>query len=307
MTDLVIRALVQDEADELFNSLKDPGLVGRALLEPPKNQYRTRPAGGDQRAEWSWVALRDGEVVARVAYWGSEEDTEPVIMEWFAFTDHDAAVRLLRATPYTCEFELPLPAGWDADPEVCAAAEAQIAAVTEAGYSPLVERLSYTWTPDCGVPDRPGRLVFREEPDNAVILETLRRVHSDTLDAHARQAVAKGGLQLAAEEELEFFNWCPSPREWWRLAYTQDGELAGIQVPVHNPSGPAVGFVGVVPEQRGHGYAYDLLVECTHQLVDEGAEFISAATDVANIGMAKAFARAGYPVLRHRYCMTYTG
>jgi GNAT superfamily N-acetyltransferase len=307
MTDLVIRALAQDEADALFTSLPDPGLVGRAILDPPQNAYRTRPNGGDQRAEWSWVALRDGEVVARTAYWGSAEDTEPVVMEWFGFTDREAAVELLRATPYHCNFELPLPVGWDRDPRVRAAAQAQLDAAAEAGYHPLAERLSYRWTPECGVPERPGRLVFRPEPDDEVILDVVRRVHSQTLDAHALLAIEKGGLQQAAEEELEFFTWCPSPRDWWRLAYTPEGELVGIEVPVHNPSGPAVGFIGVVPEQRGHGYGRDLLIECTRQLADEGAQFIAAATDVANAGMAKNFARAGYPVVRHRYVMAHRG
>jgi GNAT superfamily N-acetyltransferase len=155
--------------------------------------------------------------------------------------------------------------------------------------------------------ERPGRLVFRPEPDDEVILDVVRRVHSQTLDAHALLAIEKGGLQQAAEEELEFFTWCPSPRDWWRLAYTPEGELVGIEVPVHNPSGPAVGFIGVVPEQRGHGYGHDLLVECTRHLVDQGAQFIAAATDVANAGMAKNFARAGYPVVRHRYVMAHRG
>lgn len=33
-----------------------------------------------------------------------------------------------------------------------------------------------------------------------------------------------------------------------------------------------------MPEHRGHGYAYDLLVEATHMLADEGADRIVAAT-----------------------------
>lgn len=142
-----------------------------------------------------------------------------------------------------------------------------------------------------------GKLTFRPEPDDEVVLEVLRRVHSATLDAHARKAIeGPGGLDAAAQEELDFFHWCPSPREWLRLAYTPDGEVAGIQVPAHNPSGPCVGFIGVVPEARGHGYGYDLLVECTNFLVEQGAEFVAAATDRGNVPMAAAFARAGYPI-----------
>jgi RimJ/RimL family protein N-acetyltransferase len=71
-------------------------------------------------------------------------------------------------------------------------------------------------------------------------------------------------------------------------------------VPARNHSDPIVGFVGVVPEQRGHGYAYDLLVEATHLLVEEGVDRIVAATDQTNHPMAAIFARAGYPIERER-------
>ncbi|MDT0344139.1 GNAT family N-acetyltransferase [Streptomyces litchfieldiae] len=304
MTDLVIRALQQDEARELFTSLPDPGLVGRVLVDPPGNVYETVADGGEYRPEWTWVALRDGKVVARAAFWGGPDDTEPVALDWFDFTDRDAAVELLRRVPLTADYELMLPPDYTERPPVRAAAEERIEAATEAGYRPLVDRYRYTWTPACGVPERPGRLEFRPEPDDDVVLEVLKRVHSQTLDAHALLAVEKGGVELAAQEELDFFRWCPSPREWWRLAYTPGGELVGIQVPGRNFGGPIVGFIGVVPEQRGHGYGYDLLVECTHTLAAEGAEKIAAATDVGNKGMAKAFARAGYPVAQRRFCMT---
>jgi hypothetical protein len=179
-------------------------------------------------------------------------------------------------------------------------AQARIDTAIVAGMEPLVERYRYTWTPDCGLPERPGRLEFRPEPDDDVILDVLRRIGEGSLDAHTRHAVAAKGVDAAAREELDTLLWFPSPREWWRLAYTPQGHLAGIQVPVRNPNGPAVGFIGVVPEQRGHGYAYDLLVECTHDLVVYGAEGIAAATDRANVPMAAHFAKAGYPVTQER-------
>ncbi|RKN38329.1 GNAT family N-acetyltransferase [Streptomyces hoynatensis] len=304
MTELVIRALAEGEARPLFTSLPDPGLVGRALLDAPHDSYATRAEGGAYRPEWTWVALREGAVVARAAFWGGPEDAEPAVLDWFDFTDREAGVRLLRAVPLRAEYELLLPAGWREDPAVLAAGEARISAAAEAGYRPLVERYRYLWTPENGLPERPGRLEFRPEPDDEVILDVLRQVHRATLDAHARRAVERGGVDLAAREELDFFRWCPSPREWWRLAYTPGGELVGIQVPGHNPTSPIVGFVGVVPGQRGHGYGYDLLAECTHDLAARGADRIAAATDVGNAPMAAAFARAGYPVVQHRYCMT---
>ncbi|MGW3292748.1 GNAT family N-acetyltransferase [Streptomyces xiamenensis] len=303
MTDLVFRCLAEGESSTLFTSLPDAGLVGRALLDPPHNVVRTIAEGGEYRPEWVWMALRDGEVVARAAYWGGPDDTKPVALDWFDFTDPEAGTALLRASGLRPEYELILPPGWRSDPLARAAGGARISAAVEAGYEPLVERFRYTWTPECGIPDAPGRLVFRPEPDDDVVLDIVRRIHSTTLDAHALRAMAQDGPDAAARQELEFLNWCPSPREWWRVAYTPEGEPVGFQAPARNPNGPVVGLIGVVPEQRGHGYAYDLLVECTRQLAAEGAERIHAATDTGNVPMAKAFARAGYPVTQHRYCL----
>ncbi|WP_406121437.1 GNAT family N-acetyltransferase [Streptomyces canus] len=289
MTDLVIRALDEREAP-LFDALPDP-------LGARESHRLTR-----HRPDWKRVALRDGKVVARGAWWGGPDDTAPVNVNWFdvAEGEEEAGAELLRTAPWQVELEMNLPAGWREDPELRAAAKARFTAVQKAGYELLVERFLYRWTPEHGLPERPGRLEFRPEPDDAVFFDLLRRIHSATLDAHALKAIDEDGLDRAAQEELDFFHWCPSPREWWQIAYTPQGEVAGIHIPAHNPSGPCIGFIGVVPEQRGQGYAYDLLAECTHYLVERGAEFVSAATDRGNFPMAANFAKAGYPVVRER-------
>ncbi|MFJ3205959.1 GNAT family N-acetyltransferase [Streptomyces sp. NPDC086989] len=289
MTGPVIRTLSASDA-HLFDALPDP-------LGAREGHRRTR-----FRPEWKRVALRDGRVVARGAWWGGPDDSEPVNINWFdvAEGEEEAGTELLRSAPWKVELEINLPAGWREQSDLRAGAESRFAAARAAGYELLVERLLYRWTPERGLPERPGRLRFGAEPDDAVFFDALRRIHSATLDAHALRAIGEGGLDQAAQEELDFFHWCPSPREWWQTARTPDGDLAGIHIPAHNPSGPTIGFIGVVPEQRGRGYAYDLLAECTHFLAEQGAEFISAATDQANFPMAANFAKAGFPVVRER-------
>ncbi|AYC36624.1 GNAT family N-acetyltransferase [Streptomyces griseorubiginosus] len=289
MTDLVIRALDESDA-HLFDALPDP-------LGARESHRLTR-----HRPDWKRVALRDGRVVARGAWWGGPDATAPLNINWFdvAEGEEEAGAELLRSAPWQVELEMNLPAGWRADPTLRAAAETCFSAARKAGQELMVERFLYRWTPECGLPDRPGRLEFRPEPDDAVFFGLLRRIHSATLDAHALKAIEEGGLDRAAQEELDFFHWCPSPREWWQIAYTPEGDTAGIHIPAHNPSGPCVGFIGVVPEHRGHGYAYDLLAECTHYLAEQGADFVSAATDQGNFPMAANFTKAGYPVVRER-------
>ncbi|MFW6722135.1 GNAT family N-acetyltransferase [Streptomyces sp. MAR4 CNY-716] len=289
MTGPVIRALTESDA-HLFDALPDP-------LGARESHRRTR-----FRTEWKRVALRDGEVVARGAWWGGPDDNEPLTVNWFdvAEGEEEAGAQLLRSAPWQVELEINLPGDWRDRPALRAAAEARFAAARAAGYELLVERFLYRWTPDHGLPERPGRLRFGAEPDDAVFFDVLRRIHSATLDAHALKAAAEGGLDQAAQEELDIFHWFPSPREWWQTAYTPDGDLAGIHIPAHNPSGPTIGFIGVVPEHRGNGYAYDLLAECTHVLVEHGAEFISGATDRGNFPMAANFTKAGFPVVKER-------
>ncbi|MEU0072749.1 GNAT family N-acetyltransferase [Streptomyces sp. NPDC006332] len=289
MTDLVIRALDERDAP-LFDTMPDP-------LSAREGHRLTR-----HRPDWKRVALRDGEVVARGAWWGGPDDTEPLNVNWFdvAEGEEEAGAELLRTAPWQVELEMSFPPGWREDPALRAAAESRITAARGAGYELFVERFLYRWTSECALPDRPGRLEFRSEPDDEVFRDLLRRIHSVTLDAHALKAIEEGGLDRAAQEELDFFHWCPSPREWWQIAYTPEGRPVGVHIPAHNPSGPCVGFIGVLPDHRGHGYAYDLLAECTHFLVERGAEFIAAATDQGNFPMAANFTRAGYPVVRER-------
>ncbi|WP_156725442.1 GNAT family N-acetyltransferase [Streptomyces apocyni] len=296
MTDLVIRALTESDA-HLFHTLADPGLVGRIVTGI---EYRTIAQGGDYRPEWTLVALRDGKVVARGAWWGGPDDTAPININWFDFADgeQEAGTELLRQAPFDVEYELILPSDWRADPATLAAGEARVAAAEAAGKRALVERCRYAWTPEQGLPERPGRLVFREERDDQVLLDVLRQISSATLDAHALHATAEHGLDTAAQEDLDYIHWCPEA--WPQLAFTPGGELVGLHLPCRVPSGFAAGFIGVVPGQRGHGYAYDLVVESTHFLVERGATRIVAATDDGNFPMLANFAKAGYPVVQKR-------
>jgi RimJ/RimL family protein N-acetyltransferase len=295
---LELRPLVAGE-EHLFLSMTEPALVG---VQSFGRDYRELVGLNQYRPEWTWVALRDGRVVARAAWWGAPDGDTPIALDWLDVVDgeDDAAVALVRKAGFDAEYCLLLPPGWRDLPDVRAAAERRIGVAERAGMAPFVERLRYRWTPADGLPARPGRLVFRPEPDDEAILATLRRIVVGSLDAHEGRTRDKDGVDAAAREELAFLNWMPSPREWWRLAYTPGGDLVGLTVPGRNYANPVIGIIGVVPEQRGHGYAYDLLVEATHLLVEEGVDEITAETDTTNTPMAANFAKAGYPITQER-------
>jgi RimJ/RimL family protein N-acetyltransferase len=296
MTDLVVGPR-EAGGVTLLTSRPDRGLVGRKLLG---NDFAEMARKGEYRPEWTWVALRDDVVVARAAWWAKADDETPIALDWFDFTDFDAGVELLTTAPLRAEYSLTTPPAWQDDPDVAHEVNVRVQAAEKAGYRKLVERYRFCWTPENGLPERPARLDFRPEPDDDVILDVFRRVHAGSLDAHVRRTVAEHGLDAAAREDLDIMRWMPAPRDWWRLAYTREGDLVGFVLPTRNAYDPVIGYVAVLPEHRGRGYAYDLLVEGTHDLVSYGADRIVAGTDVGNVPMAKAFAKAGYPVTQHR-------
>jgi ribosomal protein S18 acetylase RimI-like enzyme len=61
-----------------------------------------------------------------------------------------------------------------------------------------------------------------------------------------------------------------------------------------NPSTAVIGYVGVVPEQRGRGLAQQLVRRGMEVLLESGADEVRGDCDRNNVGMVKGFLRAGY-------------
>ena len=302
----VIRPIGPDEVD-LFTSFADASPLG---LKPPLAMYLD---GLHQwyRPEWSWVALRDGQVVARVAFSGPPEAGLPLAMGSLEIGTRpnriETGLALVR-TAYAAmtgggtgeggrpEYRQFLPVDWHEHADMRAAVDDRRTVARLAGLRFLVERVELRWPAESGaaLPPRPGRLTFRPVTDDAELLAVVRGTVDGTLDAHARRDVARDGVEAAARAIVDEL---PGPRSLVRLAYDPAGSCAGIAVPGLRPWGADISYVGVLPEHRGNGYADELLLEASHLLVEGGATEIVAATDVGNTPMAAAFARCGYMVV----------
>jgi len=301
MTNPVIRPLRAGE-HKLFQSMPEPPFVGAALLG---RDFAETMAARQYRPEWTWVALDGETVIARAAWWGGPDDSAPVALDWFdPGTDPIVGAELLRAASFNVDFHLILPPDWRDVPETHRAAQSRITAAGAGGLAPVLERLRYRWTPIDGLPERRLRLTYHPVSDDAVLHDVLRRILAGSLDFHQRQMIEREGVEAALAADLEFLAWLPSPRDWWRLARDAAGNLVGIVIPARNYASPIIAYVGVLPEARGNGYAYDLLAEGTHILVEQGAEIITADTDLTNTPMAATFARAGYPVVQRRLILS---
>ena len=186
-----------------------------------------------------------------------------------------------------------VPVDWQSDAGMRAAVADRMEVARLAGLRFLVERLDLRWS-GAPLPPRPGRLDFCPAADRDAVLGVVAGTVEGTLDATMRDDVARQGLDRVVRA---FVADLPGPVRLWRLAYDGDGRCVGVTVPGRGPWGPDIGYVGVLPAHRGHGYAGDLLIEASRLLVEDGAGEIDAMTDAGNAPLAAAFERCGYTVV----------
>lgn len=291
------------EADlSVLDRLRD-GVAGLS-----DERYRADLAAGRCRPEWSWVAEAEGRVVARAVWWGLPDSDQPLALECLqveqsATNKVSLAAALVRAgiaaltaggLTAVPAYTLVLPADWRDRAAAAAAVEWRREVMASVGLTEELERLRFEWTDDSVTPAPTTRVVLSPEADDGVMLEVFRLVAGGSLDVETRRGVEARGAEEQAREDIAFYRSMPGERSWWRVAHTLDGELVGVAVPSRSAYGPNVGYLGVVPAQRGRGYVDDLLAEITRFHADRGATRVTGTTDVTNAPMAAAFARAAY-------------
>lgn len=294
-----IRTAVEADLDAILALLAD-----QSVNTTTQQRFIDQLASRHYRYEHTWVVEDDSSVVAAAVWWTFPEGTTPMALDGLyadpSVTDPVPVwTELVRAgLAETAEgegdYHIFLPGGWRDDPEIQAALRPRLAAARAAGLTSTLERLRFEWLASMAVPARSQRLTFRAEPDDEAFVSVFMRVAEGTLDATSREEIERLGLDAYARGDLDLYQRMPGERSWWKLAYDEAGELVGFAMPSANNGGPVVGFLGVVPEHRGHGYAADLLAEITADLAELGAERITADTDLGNVPMANAFRRLGY-------------
>jgi RimJ/RimL family protein N-acetyltransferase len=305
-----IRTTVEADLDTI-NGLIERQSVNTVTLD----RYRDFLADRTYRHDWTWVVEEDGKIVALAIWWGPPEHDHPFSIDglyyagdgdpvpvWTALIAHALESRPADAEPP--EYHFFLPGDWKDQPDVVAELDLRRKAAQAAGLTAVTERLRYDWKPEYGLPPRSTRLRF-EPADDEAFVDVFRQVTEGSLDAATARDIARLGVDGAAREELELYKSMPGERSWWRLAYDDwgggaekesgtAGKLIGFAIPSANQGGKTVGYLGVLPEHRGHRYSDDLLAEITHILAELGAERIAADTDFGNVPMARCFERLHY-------------
>ena len=165
---------------------------------------------------------------------------------------------------------------------------------------PEQEKPVFTWKRGQTLPVIHQRLNFQSlnAVGEAAFVDAIQRVTEGTLDRVDQADRAQSGPQSHAQEFYDLLKDAFYSRPiWWELAYTADNQLVGLHIPVlfgEDADEGTIGYIGVVPEQRGQGYIHDMLARCTEILLNTGITTITSDTDSLNIPMIKAFEQAGY-------------
>jgi ribosomal protein S18 acetylase RimI-like enzyme len=301
-----VRFVTADEASlETFLSASQESPYQERLREYAETLLQRRST----RPEWCLVGLEDEEPAARAALWALPDHSVPTDIVLIAadWSDDDLAAghallpevhelaQSLGAEALSHHVDSP-----PGPPQWQESEDARIRLLVESGYELLRDGLRWTYSGPPAAQEQ--SLVFRALPDvgEDAFVETIAATYEGTRDSWISQTIEEHGAIGAAQADFDEYRQMEHLPEWWELAYTADGKLAGVIMAARNPTTAVVAYVGVVPEQRGRGLAPELVRRGTEQLLASGSTSIGGDCDRDNIGMVKAFRRAGYEEVARR-------
>jgi len=293
-------ATAAEESMDAFMSVSAESAYQRQLeayAESLLQQRCTRP-------EWCVLALNGRVPVARAALWSlpaAEIPTDLVLIDadW-SDTDvstgqavitrtHDLA-RNVGADDLSHSIDSPPEAPQYQDNE-----QARVRLLESCGYELRRDGVRWRYSGTESTTAAPS-LLFRSLPDvgEDAFVAAIEATYEGTRDSWISSSIEELGLLGAARADFLDMQGMERQQDWWELAYTADGLLAGVIMAARNPTSAVIAYVGVVPEQRGRGLAAELVRRGTARLVDSAAAEIRGDCDRDNVPMVKAFERAGY-------------
>ncbi|MBY0088267.1 N-acetyltransferase [Brevibacillus brevis] len=266
---------------------------------------------GAMRQDWCFVLEVQGEIAGRLAFWtlpGSKEATDLVLWElpWKETECPSLAAHFLREVFTLMAGNLTEKIGYVLDspsssPQWQTDHQEQRNVLEALGFRISRETNRFEWHAPIEATAIPSNkthdsIVYRTLPEvgEAAFVDAILRVSQFTHDQQITEERLKKGPRTQAQEMFQDLQHMKYEPEWWQLAYTAKNELIGFLMPTVSPTFATIGYIGVLPEQRGHGYIDQLLKQATDVLVQAGETYIRADTDIKNTPMAKAFLRAGY-------------
>jgi RimJ/RimL family protein N-acetyltransferase len=255
---------------------------------------------GTSSPELCFVALDEGKPVGRAFFHRRSSPTELAMFGTYvgASADFFATGTALLGAALTqlkekgvVGVEFAIYDIYDPDPALY---QALIEAV---GFKQYQEKKRYVWQ-DSGAAVRVRvRLKFRPMSDvgEYSFEQAIGQVTVGTLDRQDRVRVRKSGAAETARWYMRVLKEEGFKPAEWLLGYLADGRLCGLVVPKRsNDREGTIDYIGVVPELRGSGYGFDLLVKGTALLQQNGSKTVVAETDSENLPFLAELERAGY-------------
>jgi ribosomal protein S18 acetylase RimI-like enzyme len=266
---------------------------------------------GSTKPGWCLVGLDDGMAVARAALWALPDHEAPTDIVLIDADWNDAELAAGHALLSEVH-DLAAAHGADAlshhvdsppgPPQYQENDEARIRLLAESGYELMRDGLRWAYSGSPPQEARAQSLVFRSLPEvgEDAFIEAIASTYEGTRDSWITSNIEKHGVVGAAREDFLEYQGLEHLPGWWELAYAEDGALAGVVMAAKNPSTAVVAYVGVVPDQRGRGLAPQLVRRGTEHLLAAGADEIGGDCDRDNVGVVKAFKRAGFEQVARR-------
>lgn len=264
------------------------------------------------RPDWCLLGMEAGTPVARTALWappGQDAPTDTVLIEadWSDAELSDGHEVLAKAHDLAGELGADnLAHSVDsppASPQYQEDEDARIRLLDGAGYGLLRDGLRWRYSGSSVEEGReePG-LVFRPslEVGEAAFVAAIASTYEGTRDSWLSKTIEEHGPLGAARADFRDAQAIEHLPDWWELACTDDGAVAGVIMASRNPSTAVIYYVGVAPKHRGRGLASRLVRRGTDRLVESGTTEIRGDCDRDNIGMVKGFERAGYEQFARR-------
>lgn len=266
---------------------------------------------GAMRQDWCFVLEVQGKIAGRLAFWtlpGSKQATDLVLWElpWKETECLSLGSHFLREVFTLMAGNLSESLGYVLDspsssPHWQTDHQERRNVLEALGFRISRETNRFEWHAPIEAAILPSNethdpIVYRNLSDvgEAAFVDAIMRVSQFTHDQQITEKRLEKGPLAQAQEMFQDLQQIKYEPEWWQLAYTAKNELIGFLMPTVSPTFATIGYIGVLPEQRGHGYIDQLLKRATDVLVQAGETYIRADTDVKNTPMAKAFLRAGY-------------
>jgi ribosomal protein S18 acetylase RimI-like enzyme len=292
---MTVRPIEASELDA-FARLGEHPLGPEGLAKAIKEMWDS----GESRPAWCFIAEQVGKAVGRVGYTG--DDLTPHELGMMALHvpwDGNQAVigvpllreslRQMRAYGWT---HIERRVASDSDH-----AADQRALLEQAGFPLAQEKLTLLRKEPQPLPPVPDRMTFRTlaQSSEEAFVEAYRLSNDDTLDRIDAIERRIMGDAAHARVYIHFVKQADCNPDWWLLANSPDGTLAGLVVAQNFGEGVGcINAIAITPAHRGKGYGTDLILKGTDLLRSGGLTELIADVDKNNAPVIGAFERAGY-------------